>query len=80
MITVIENLYNCKVHRLNVRRFRSDNGTAVPSNSFQNGLKQKGILQGLPSPYSPEANWKEELLNRTLPDMERTLNDGSWRP
>lgn len=73
MVTELETALNGKVKRISVKRLRSDNDSVFLSSSFQEWLKEKGIIHERTAAYSPESNGKAERLNRTLMDMARTM-------
>ena len=60
-----------------VKILRSDNGTEYVNHTFENFLKEKGIMRQLTVPYTPQQNGVAERFNRTLIEMSRTMLIGA---
>lgn len=56
-----------------VKRIRSDNGKEFTANRIKHFCEEKGIIQELTIPYSPQSNGVSERMNRTLLNKARTL-------
>nr|GEZ58174.1 putative ribonuclease H-like domain-containing protein [Tanacetum cinerariifolium] len=67
-IRQIENLNDTKVKQL-----RSDNGTEFKNHTLEAFCDEKGILQNISSPCTPEQNGVAERRNRTLIEAARTM-------
>uniref|UniRef100_A0A2N9IQ13 Integrase catalytic domain-containing protein n=1 Tax=Fagus sylvatica TaxID=28930 RepID=A0A2N9IQ13_FAGSY len=63
-----------------VRAIRSDNGGEYISDGFCSQLNQKGILQQLSCPYTPEQNGVAERKNRHIMSIVRCLLSGMHVP
>ncbi|CAD7003740.1 unnamed protein product [Ceratitis capitata] len=59
--------------RCKIKILRSDNGREYLSKSFENFLKENGIVRQLTVPYTPQQNGVAERANRTLVEMARSM-------
>ena len=63
----------CRKRNFRVGRIRSNNSKEFATKKLNGWLDEKGIVQEVSAPYSPESNGKAESLNGTAMDMARTL-------
>ena len=74
---LVENRTSRRIKTLNiwssVKSVRSDNGGEYLSNAFKLFCSEKGIVQELTNPYTPEQNGVSERLNRTIVEAVRSM-------
>ena len=73
MVNELERVQNSKIHRLVVKRIRSNNAKEFLSTNLKHWLSEKGIIHESTPAYSPEPNGRAERINRALLDMARAM-------
>ena len=61
---------------LKIKKIRCDGGGEFNSDEFKMFLQEKGIIQSLTNPHSPQMNGIAERFNRTIMEKARCLLKG----
>ena len=72
-VHLMENHSGQKLHHLNIKTLRNDNGGEYTSGDFDAFCNEHGIQRQFSNPYSPEQNGVAERFNRTVIEAARSI-------